>query len=54
MEELVYVAGRVVKGVAGLAYAFGDFLVGAVPDGSERRKDERRRDQAGDAAAEER
>jgi hypothetical protein len=46
VEELVYVAGRIVKGVAGLAYAFGDFLVGAVPDGSDRRKDERRRDAA--------
>lgn len=27
MEELVYVAGKIVKGAAGLAYAFGDTLM---------------------------
>ncbi|MFD9409423.1 hypothetical protein ACFWBN_20735 [Streptomyces sp. NPDC059989] len=34
MEELAYVAGKIVKGVAGLAYAFGDALVGLGPDGT--------------------
>ncbi|MGW7437980.1 hypothetical protein [Streptomyces sp. NPDC054849] len=27
MEELVYVAGKIAKGAAGLAYAFGDTLM---------------------------
>ncbi|MEJ8642342.1 hypothetical protein WKI68_14705 [Streptomyces sp. MS1.HAVA.3] len=27
MEELVYVAGKIVKGAAGLAYAFGDTVM---------------------------
>ncbi|MFE9565233.1 hypothetical protein ACFYM0_29440 [Streptomyces sp. NPDC006487] len=40
MEELAYVAGRLVKGVAGLAYVFGEALVGLGPDGTaqERKK----------------
>ncbi|WP_407837074.1 hypothetical protein ACE1OC_12495 [Streptomyces sp. DSM 116496] len=40
MEELAYVAGRIVKGVAGLAYVFGEALVGLGPDG--KRKDEKK------------
>ncbi|MEV8535965.1 hypothetical protein [Streptomyces sp. NPDC051211] len=38
MEELAYVMGKVVKGVAGLAYAFGDTLVGLGPEGKDKRK----------------
>ncbi|MCX5375653.1 hypothetical protein [Streptomyces sp. NBC_00091] len=34
MEELAYVAGKIVKGIAGLAYAFGDTLMGLGPEGS--------------------
>ncbi|MEU8779558.1 hypothetical protein [Streptomyces sp. NPDC048606] len=29
MEELAYVAGKIVKGIAGLAYVFGDGLLEA-------------------------
>ncbi|MCP3758533.1 hypothetical protein [Streptomyces sp. TBY4] len=44
MEELAYVAGKIVKGVAGLAYAFGDTLVGLGPEG----KDQERGKKPGD------
>ncbi|MER5934490.1 hypothetical protein [Streptomyces sp. NPDC002054] len=50
MEELAYVAGKIVKGVAGLAYAFGDTLVGLGPEGKEKRKQADGEDRAEDKA----
>ncbi|MFD7631435.1 hypothetical protein ACFV7Q_36420 [Streptomyces sp. NPDC059851] len=44
MEELAYVAGKIVKGVAGLAYAFGDALVGLGPDGTNDDRKKKRRE----------
>ncbi|WP_190344389.1 hypothetical protein [Streptomyces venezuelae] len=45
MEELAYVAGKVVKGIAGLAYAFGDALTGLGPEGRAKRGDEDKKDE---------
>ncbi|MFE4264369.1 hypothetical protein [Streptomyces sp. NPDC056883] len=45
MEELAYVAGKIVKGVAGLAYAFGDTLVGLGPDGTGQERGKKREDE---------
>ncbi|MER5487765.1 hypothetical protein ABT024_31750 [Streptomyces sp. NPDC002812] len=45
MEELAYVAGKIAKGVAGLAYAFGDTLVGLGPDGTSRERGKKREDE---------
>ncbi|MFF5448443.1 hypothetical protein [Streptomyces sp. NPDC012888] len=43
MEELAYVMGKVVRGIAGLAYAFGDTVVDARTEvrGERRRRTER-------------
>lgn len=54
MEELAYVAGKIAKGVAGLAYAFGDTLVGLGPDGTgqergKKREDEKKHEGEGEA-----
>ncbi|MFD7262230.1 hypothetical protein [Streptomyces sp. NPDC059874] len=46
MEELAYVAGKIVKGVAGLAYAFGDVLVGLGPDGTNQERKKKREGEA--------
>ncbi|MFF1411822.1 hypothetical protein ACFVX6_18885 [Streptomyces sp. NPDC058289] len=45
MEELAYVAGKIVKGAAGLAYAFGDALVGLGPDGTNQERGKKREDE---------
>lgn len=45
MEELAYVAGKIAKGVAGLAYAFGDSLVGLGPDGTNQERGKKREDE---------
>ncbi len=43
MEELAYAAGKIVKGIGGLIYAFGEALVGFGPaEGKPRREAERR------------
>ncbi|WP_405978444.1 hypothetical protein [Streptomyces sp. NBC_00158] len=42
MEELAYVAGKIIKGVAGLAYALGDALVGLGPEGSGKERKEKK------------
>ncbi|UUN29337.1 hypothetical protein [Streptomyces sp. FIT100] len=36
MEEAALLMGRAVKGIAGLACAFGEFLAAFAPDGSSR------------------
>ncbi|MEV7519951.1 hypothetical protein [Streptomyces sp. NPDC091371] len=46
MEELAYVAGKIVKGFAGLAYAFGDTLVGLGPEGNDRERKKKREGEA--------
>ncbi len=46
MEELAYVAGKIVKGVAGLAYAFGDTLVGLGPEGTNQERKKKREGEA--------
>lgn len=46
MEELAYVAVKVVKGVAGLAYAFGDALAGLSGPDTSKRKPEPAEDEA--------
>ncbi|MEV6951603.1 hypothetical protein [Streptomyces sp. NPDC051183] len=46
MEELAYVATKIVKGVAGLAYAFGDAAVGLGPDGTNEERKKKREDEA--------
>ncbi|MER7762145.1 hypothetical protein, partial [Streptomyces sp. NPDC097619] len=40
MEELAYVVGKVLRGAAGAAYAFGDVLVGLGPEGGTKKKAE--------------
>ncbi|MFK0257770.1 hypothetical protein [Streptomyces sp. NPDC090445] len=47
MEELVYVAGKIVRGVAGLAYVLGESLIPLGPDGAgDDRKKKRREGEA--------
>ncbi|WP_329378908.1 hypothetical protein OG625_11320 [Streptomyces sp. NBC_01351] len=46
MEELAYVAGRIVKGFAGLAYVFGETLVGLGPDGKDQERKKKREGEA--------
>ncbi|MCX5404406.1 hypothetical protein OHA37_10995 [Streptomyces sp. NBC_00335] len=46
MEELAYVAGRIVKGVAGLAYVFGEALVGLGPEGKNQEPKKKREGEA--------
>lgn len=48
MEELAYVAGKIVKGVAGLAYAFGDTLIGLGPEGTGKDGKKKREDESGE------
>ncbi|WP_351223387.1 hypothetical protein [Streptomyces sp. NPDC002133] len=48
MEEAAFVLGKVVRGIAGLAYAFGDVLVAFVgPDGSSKAGERKRRRKQG-------
>ncbi|MFF5704946.1 hypothetical protein ACFY7H_20910 [Streptomyces sp. NPDC012794] len=44
MEEVAYVAGKIVKGIAGLAYAFGDAVVGLGPEGKDKEREEKKDD----------